>query len=130
MVHFDGYRWQDHRARPGRWKVDLAVTVLSIGLLFGVGHEAAKHDFLASSSVAGQQSSEMPVTAKSISRLEAISPGPEITTPRAIYPAVLPVDVDGLGSVLCDLSHSLDRATSRLRSWVAGTSHLGKAPQA
>lgn len=45
MTRFEGYRWEDHAPRPGRWRIDLGMTILSIGLLFVAFPDAPPVDF-------------------------------------------------------------------------------------
>jgi hypothetical protein len=33
MMQFDGYRWEDHVPRPGRWRFDLALAALAFAVL-------------------------------------------------------------------------------------------------
>jgi hypothetical protein len=45
MTQFENYRWEDHTPRPGRWKFDLLMTLLSIGLLLTAIPQKTTFDF-------------------------------------------------------------------------------------
>ena len=45
MTRFDKYRWQDHTPRPGRWKFDLVMTLLAVGLLLTSLPDSRPFDF-------------------------------------------------------------------------------------
>jgi hypothetical protein len=45
MTRFESYRWEDHAPRPGRWRVDLGMTIFAIGLLLVAFPDAPRFDF-------------------------------------------------------------------------------------
>ena len=45
MTPYENYRWEDHAPRPGRWRVDLGMTIFAIGLLWVAFPDAPPVDF-------------------------------------------------------------------------------------
>jgi hypothetical protein len=68
MTRFDNYRWEDHTPRPGRWKFDLVMTLLAVGLLLTSLPDTSRFDFPTFSAGIDQERQNVPEPAIDLRR--------------------------------------------------------------